>query len=433
SGIFNFAHGTIAALVAFAFYDLRERQGLPWPLALALCLGVLAPLIGIGVERIARRLADAPVATKVVATIGMIVAIQQGLVIRYGSTLTQVEPFLPTRVFRILGVNVGADQLIVMALGLAGMLGLTAVLRSRLGRQMRAVVDQPDLLALMGTSPVAVRRRAWMIGCVFAGLSGVLLATTVGLEVTVLSLLVVQAFGAAAIGMFTNIPLSYAGGLAIGIVSALSTKYVAEVTWLNGLPPSVPFLVLFAVLVAAPSRWLLDFTGERKPVAKDPLRVPRPVLVGGSVLLVVLGIVLPGLVGTRLPVFTAALAYVIIYLSLALLLRTSGQVSLAQLAFAAVGGAASAQLISEGGVPWFLGVGLGALVAVPVGAVLAIPAIRRSGLYLALATFGFGILAQNLIFPMPWTFGVKGQAIIRRPGFLDGDLAFYYYVLAIVL
>ena len=41
---------------------------------------------------------------------------------------------------------------------------------------MRAVVDDPDLLAMQATSPVRVRRSAWIIGCTFAALSGVLLA-----------------------------------------------------------------------------------------------------------------------------------------------------------------------------------------------------------------------------------------------------------------
>ena len=84
SGIFNFAHGTIAALIAYAFYDLREQQHLPWPLAIVICVLVLSPLAALALEWIARRLSDAPVAMKVVATVGLLVAIQQLLVIRYG-------------------------------------------------------------------------------------------------------------------------------------------------------------------------------------------------------------------------------------------------------------------------------------------------------------------------------------------------------------
>ena len=41
---------------------------------------------------------------------------------------------------------------------------------------MRAVVDNPDLVNVTGTNPIAVRRSAWIIGTVFAALSGVLIA-----------------------------------------------------------------------------------------------------------------------------------------------------------------------------------------------------------------------------------------------------------------
>src|SRR5437763_16421384 len=81
SGIFNFAHGTIAALVAYAFYDLREQANIPWPLALAICLLVLCPLLALVLERMARRLADAQVAIEVVGKLGLVVGIQQLMLI----------------------------------------------------------------------------------------------------------------------------------------------------------------------------------------------------------------------------------------------------------------------------------------------------------------------------------------------------------------
>src|SRR5207248_2979441 len=154
---------------------------------------------------------------------GLVVGIQQVIVIRYGGSSIRTRAFLPTSNYRLLGVNVGADQLIVMAIALGGMVALTWLFRAtRLGRSMQAVVDQPDLLALTGTSPVKVRRWAWLIGTSFAGLSGVLLAPSIGLDSLALTLLVVQAFGAAAIGMFTSIPLTYLGGLIVGVLAALS-------------------------------------------------------------------------------------------------------------------------------------------------------------------------------------------------------------------
>jgi branched-subunit amino acid ABC-type transport system permease component len=331
SGIFNFAHGTIAALMAYAFFDLRERQGLPWPLALLVCTFVLAPITGLLLERLARRLTNAPAVIKVVTTVGLLVSLQRLIIIRYGGSIILPKKFLPTRTFDVIGVIVGADQLIIMALALAGMAGLTLFLRSRSGRHTRALVDQPELLAIHGVSPDKVRRRAWIIGTVFAALSGICLAQTVGLSALVLTLLVVQAFGAAAVGFFRSIPLTYLGGLIIGVVAAVSTKYVTQVPALGGFPPSVPFIVLFIVLVMAPSRRLAEFVVERKPPVREPRHYGRSVWFAGGAVAAVGLVALPYEVGTRLPVYTTALAYVLVFLSLALAMRTSGQVSLAQL------------------------------------------------------------------------------------------------------
>jgi branched-subunit amino acid ABC-type transport system permease component len=435
SGIFNFAHGTIAALMAFAFYDLRERNHLPWPLAMAICLLVIAPLVALVLERMARTLADAPVAMKVVATVGLVVGIQQLIVIRYGPGTVRTRAFLPTRTFRLLDVKVGVDQVIVMAIGLVGMLALTVMFtRTRLGRSMRAVVDNADLLALTGANPRRVRRSAWYIGSAFAGLSGILLAPTVGLDGLVLTLLVVQAFGAAAIGLFTSVPLTYVGGLVIGIAASLSTKWVATVPTLNGLPPSLPFIVLFLALVLAPAHWLVDFAVERRPAIVERRPLPRVGRVVAGLVLFVLVVRAPEIVGTRLPVYTSALAFAIILLSLALLMRTSGQVSLAQLAFAAVGAAAAARLATQAGLPWFAATLLGALIAVPVGAILAIPAIRRAGLYLALATFGFAVLVERMVFSTGLMFGGSATSLVApRPSFATSDKAYFYVVAGFVV
>ena len=435
SGIFNFAHGTVAALMAYVFYDLRVRSGLPWPIALALCVLVLAPAMGWLLEKLAGRISDAPVAMKVVATVGLLVGTMQFIIIRYGPGAIYTTSFLPTKSYRLLGINVGYDQTIIVAISIAGMLGLTALFSStRTGKSMQAVVDQPDLLSLTGTSPAKVRRRAWYIGTAFAGLSGVLLAPSVGLDPEVLTLLVVQAFGAAAIGRFTSIPMTYVGGLTIGVLAAFATKYVATVAWLAGVPASMPFIVLFVVLVAAPRGWLADFANERKPRVVESMRLPRvPRLVMYAVI-AVLVLRAPYLVGAHLPSYSTALAYVIIFLSLALLMRTSGQVSLAQLSFAAVGSVASGKLAADAGVPWLIAVLLGALIAVPIGGLLAIPAIRRSGLYLALATFGFAVLLEQLIYPtgIMWGGG-SGTAPAPRPSFATGDRAYYYVLVAFVV
>jgi len=57
--------------------------------------------------------------------------------------------------------------------------------------------------------------------------------------------------------------------------------------------------------------------------------------------------------------------------------------------------------------------------------------MRLSGLFLALATFGFGVLAQNLLFTTGIVFGSDALAYLPRPSFLAGDRPFYFFALAV--
>src|SRR3954454_22067923 len=63
SGVFNFAHGAIAAAGAFAFYELHTTLGWPWPIALVVALGAGSVVFGLGMERVARAVSGARAAT----------------------------------------------------------------------------------------------------------------------------------------------------------------------------------------------------------------------------------------------------------------------------------------------------------------------------------------------------------------------------------
>jgi branched-subunit amino acid ABC-type transport system permease component len=430
SGVFNFAHGAVAATGAYALFDLWQLRHVPWPLAAAFAILVVGPLLGLLLEWVTRTLGSARVVMRIVATVGLLLALQGGLARAYGSAVRRFPPFLPTGTFSIAGTRVGWDQLVTVAVTLAGAVGLSLFLsRNRLGVAMRGVVDDPALLGLMGTDPTRVRRWSWVIGSAFAAASGVLIGPLLGLDATLLTLLVVQAFGAAAIGRFNSLPLTYAGGLAVGILGAFATKIAADVPSIAGLPPGIPFLVLFAVLVILPKR-LPRERRLRRPILAAP-RLVRPnraalAVVGIAVLAV------PHVVGARLPVYMAAAAYAVIFLSLGLLVGTAGQVSLCQAAFAAVGAATFYHLTADAGLPWLVALLLTGVVTIPLGAVVAIPAIRLSGVYLALATFGFGILLQQVFYSTNFMFTKTNQRVIPRPSAFHSDTAYYYVLIAIV-
>lgn len=432
SGLFNFAHGAVGAVGAYVFYTLNNTHGLPWPIAALLCVGVLGPIGGTLLELLSRRLRDVSPAMTVVGTVGLLLLISNVLTLLYGASTLAAPPFLPVGTVSIAGTFVGTDQLTTFVVASLSAIALAVFLRTTpLGLAMRGVVDDARLAGLVGVDAVRVRRTAWMIGSSFAVATGVLIAPVVGLNAYILALLVVQAFGAAAIGRFDSLPLSFVGGLAIGVLAALSTKFIGQAPSLAGIPSSIPFLVLFIALLVTPRRRLPDRVTSRR-ARRAPLETRasvRLVAVGaaGFVLLA-----LPMLVGTRLPVYTSALILVIVFLSLGMLVWTSGQVSLCHAVFVAIGASTASHLLSAG-VPWGLAVTGAAVAAVPAGVLVALPAIRLSGIYLALATLGFGVLAQSLLYSNPIMFGSDGNALVPRPGVfgLDSDRGYFYLVLAI--
>lgn len=437
SGIFNFAHGAMAAGAAYLFYELHIRRSVPWPIAAALVILVAAPVAGLLTERLARGLADAPTSAKIVATVGLMLMVTGLATAVYGAATINFPPFLPVGTHRVGGVFVGEDQLIAGAIALISAIALYCFFRfSQTGVAMRGVVDNPDLLDLAGTNPTRVRTQAWVIGSAFAAMSGILLAPTLGLDAFLLTLLVVQAFGAAAIGRFTSLPLTYIGGLLIGVGGSLATKYVVSTPSLGGLPPSLPFIVLFAVLLLTPKGRFVE--SGRKPLVRQRAQMRPRVAWNGRALVVVGLLIAPQVVGPRLPVYSNALVFILVFLSLRLLVNTSGQVSLCQAAFAAVGAVTFSHFAHGLGLPWLVSLILAGLATVPIGAMVAIPAIRLSGLYLALATFGFGLLMERMIFSQEIMFGKQSYVQAPRPGDLFGlslssDKAFYYVEVAVVL
>ena len=436
SGIFNFGYGALATLAAYVFYWLYVEHDFDWKLAFFVSVFVLGPLMGLVMELIARHLAPQRTAWKIVGTVGLILVVQGLGTIKYGPDPISVPQYLPkgTETFRVLDVNIGYDQLIITIISLVAVAALYGLFRfTRLGIAMRAVVDDPDLLDIQGTSPRRVRRISWIIGSTFAALSGVLIVPLIGLEPIALTFLVVLAFGAAAIGFFASIPLAYLGGIIIGIVADVSKKYVLDVDWLGGLPASLPFLILFAVLLLTPRRKLVSPSStEARPALQWHGPAGLRYTVGAGVVIALA--LVPQLVDVKLSYWTNALTQILLFLALGLLVRTAGLVSLCTTAFAAIGAVAFSQFAVDHNMPWLVALFLAALVAVPVGALIAIPAIRLSGLFLALATLGFGIMVERLFYPRNFMFTTFAEGRrIPRPSWGSSDEGYYYVVLAFVV
>ena len=434
TGLFSFAHGATGMAVAYGFYVLRETVGMPTPLAFVLALGVIAPALGIAIERLLFRGIDqAAQATKVVLTMALLIVLQGGAVAIFGANPKRFEPLLPTSTFRLVSVNVGWDQLIIVITGVLVLAALTLFFRrSRTGTAMRALVDDRQLVQAAGFSANRLSALTWALGAATAGLAGILFSPLLGLDSAILTLLVVQAYAAAILGRLTSLPRTFLGAMALGLAGSLSLKvFSSEPTLLNGLRPSIPFIFLFGALVLA-RRGSLRELGASAPWTGT-------VRAGSGSWWPLLVVLLPAtalLSETR--VFTLGFALVIAcaFLSLTVLTGTSGLISLAQAGLVGAGAFSYIHLIN-GGVPFWLALPLAGLIVVPLGLAIAIPALRLSGLFLALATFGFGQLIDGLLFgSWTWFSGSSNGLRGGRPELFSSDrtyVAFVVVVLALIV
>lgn len=403
SGIFNFAHGALGMMAAFVYWELRVHHHWPAPLALFTVLCVLAPLAGMLVERVLiRNLRGASLATTLVVTVGLLAGLIGLAQTIWKPASRNLDQFFGTNKFKVLGVYVTWHQGITILIAAGVAIGLRIFLyRTRIGIAMRAVVDDGDLAALNGTRPAVVSSLSWALGTSLAALAGILLAPVLSLEIIALTLLVLDAYAAAMVGRLRNLPMTLLGAVILGLLVQYIPNYLPKLFanntmpgWLTNISTAIPVIMLFVVLLVLPEPQLRGWHAR----AGATIRVPslRASLVGGG-LLVSGAFVVSGLFsGDFVHRASEGLALGLIVLSLVPLTGYAGQVSLCQLTLAGIGACTMAKL-GAGGEP--LGLIAALLITGAVGALIALPALRLQGLYLALSTLAFAVFMDNMVFP----------------------------------
>jgi branched-chain amino acid transport system permease protein len=459
SGMVNLASGAIAMYGAYTFNDLRRSGTLlvpPLPNPLAPIEGIAHRLgadgfaaphwpvtigfgrpVGVGAALavtalvmvmlglvlhvlVLRPLRTAPVVTKVVASLGVMIALQAIIILRKGTAQVAVQPVFDKRSVAIgSSLRVPADQLEVAAVTVAVAVLLWAVYRfTRLGLATRAAASNERGAVLLGYNPDLLSAASWVLSCVVAGLFGVLVTGVNGsLDSATLPFLVVPALGAALLAGFTSFGVCVAAGFAIGIGQSL-IQYAQSYSWfpkagsgpIPGVVQSVPFLVIILALVlrgkALPTR---------AAVAEHLLpRVPRPRVVSAPGLSLAAAAAAGLLVlgpDWRLSITNSVIG-VVICLSVVVVTGYVGQISLAPMVLAGVAGFTLSKLTLSWGVPFPLGPIVSALAASAFGVLLALPALRVRGVQLAVVTLAAGVAVENLVFRNPsWSSGASGAPV----------------------
>ena len=435
SGVFNFAHGAVGMIVAFLYWQLSVDMGLPVWLSLILCLAVIAPLMGIVMERVLfRRLAGSTVGVSLVVTVGLLVLLLGiGQTIWSGSESRGLPDFFPGSSFEVLGIVVRTHELTILVVAAGVAVGLRLLLfRTRIGVAMRAVVDDPGLAAQNGVIPERVSMLAWIIGTVLAGIAGILLAPDLTLSHTGLTLLVINGYAAAILGQLRSLPLTFGGALILGMMQSYVVGYGSRIDIGAGLlggnsiffeiNPVIPVLFLLVVLVFLPQTRL---TVGRVIGAATP-RVPdlTSSLWRAGLFLAFAAVVSGLLSDVRLFDATTGLVFGMVMLSLVLLSGYGGQIALCQFTFVGIGALVMGKLFPDG---QLLGIVVAGAITALVGAIVALPALRLQDLYLALVTFSVALFADEIVFSHPNAYPSGGNAFFESvklgPFDLSGDRA----------
>jgi branched-chain amino acid transport system permease protein len=438
SGVFNLAFGAQAYVAAVLFYELRVRSEWATLPAFVVVVLVASPLMGLLLELlIFRHLRTAPPIAKLVSSLGLLVAVPQFVQILLGT-----EPTFGVKgiwwnddaLYKFGDYVLDGKEMAVIVSTVAAVVLLGVLFRyAPIGLRMRAVVESPRMTELAGVDADRVSAFSWMLSSLFAGLAGVLLAPLyASLVPQNFTTLLVAAIAAAAFARLTSIPLALLGGILLGVAQALLAGYLPPASLLaQNLRPSLPFAVLFLLLLFWPGL-------RTAAVSRDPLSGVDPppmapvaqtrsrfltlstrifgLAVGGIVLILAMTTFSERWVN----IFTTAVIFSVILLSITVITGMAGEISLAQATFAGIGAFATAQLVSVFGLAVLPTMFVGALVAALVGAIVAVPLLRLGGIFLSLGTLAIALVFEAVIVPLGWVSGGAHPVRVPRPvGFVN--------------
>jgi branched-subunit amino acid ABC-type transport system permease component len=249
-GILNFANFSIGAMIttgAYLAYLVNATLGAPILVAAPIAAVALA-LVAIAIERgIYRQIRNADHITLLVASMGVAFVLENVIRFFFGADVRTLD--VPVaRPLSWHGLRLNHEQLIIVTVTLLAM-ALVAVLlkRTRLGRAMRAISDDPDLAEVRGIERARTVDWTWAISGVLTTLAGVLIALDGIVDPLIGTNYLVSVFAAAVIGGIGNPFGAAAGALIIGIVEETSALAVST-TYRQG----ISFVVLALVLLLRP-------------------------------------------------------------------------------------------------------------------------------------------------------------------------------------
>jgi branched-chain amino acid transport system permease protein len=420
SGIINLSTGAIAMLGGYAFWALNAGKLATLPTAVALPLSLLFVLAVGAITEFAvyRPLRNSSPLAKLVSSLGVLLIAQSAMILAFGVT-PQPEPgILPANVVHIFGAVVPVNRFILTGLVIAAAAVLAALYKwTRFGLATRAVSENEAAAMLSGLSPNIISLVNTLLASLLAGALGILAASITQLDPSTLPLQIIPALAAALIASFTSFGIAAAASFGIAIMYSL-LQYASAQSWfpqsggvsLPGVTDLLAFLIIVVVLFWRGSR----IPGRGEIVERSLPQAPRPQhLVRAGLICALVGAVLlivfpfdfrEALINTLIGALMA--------LSLVVVVGFVGQISVIQLALAGAAGFTISHMAVNFGITFPVAALAGIAVAVVIGLLTAVSAVRVRGVSLSVVTLAGAVAIENFGFVnSTWGGGLAGSPV----------------------
>jgi branched-chain amino acid transport system permease protein len=243
SNTVNFSQGSAMMLGAVLGYTFAVTFGWPLPLAAMTALALCA-LVGALIERtLVRPFAERGSNAWLMATVAGGIVLDNLVLFTFGKEPRGFPSVLATKPVQIFGAGVYPLQLVIPVAGIAIAILLQVVFsRTRLGKALLAVVQNPDAAKLMGINVRLAVTASFMISTALAGLAGLMIAPLFNVHSDMGTVFGLKAFAVAILGGITSAWGVMLAGLMFGLTEALITALLGS---------SYTQILSFALVIAA--------------------------------------------------------------------------------------------------------------------------------------------------------------------------------------
>jgi branched-chain amino acid transport system permease protein len=258
--LINFAHGEVYMLGAYLgiiVLGIMTSLGLTaYSLSLSLLITAVISMLfcaayGAIIERVAYRpLRNASKLAPLISAVGMSIILQNFVMLAQGKEYKNLPPMLPSQGLSLFGANVSPVQVFILTASILIMVGLQLfIMKTRLGKAMRATSQDRVMAGLVGININQVISITFMIGSSLAALAGVMVTLYYGVVHFFMGYLAgIKAFTAAVLGGIGSIPGAMLGGFMLGLIENFGASYISSV-----YKDAFAFVVLIITLIIRPA------------------------------------------------------------------------------------------------------------------------------------------------------------------------------------